>query len=254
MSPERSTSIGHERATNHALLEADLEAFVDESASVSTPRPPTTERLVALNRGPWVAARPPLAPLTTARGALVLDVRPVAAFAAGHEPGAVSVALDGGSFATRSAFVLDPAEPFVVRAGNPAEAQEARRLLEAVGLFNALGYLTVDETSETLPTLSVSELALLLDEDDPQILDVREETERTTTVPGSRAIPYRSVRGLAAGALDQDRPVYVICESGQRATLAASLLSRQGYDARAVVGGGVSDVDGLSGPTARTPL
>ena len=36
--------------------------------------------------------------------------------------------------------------------------------------------------------------------------------------------------------------MYTICESGQRATLAASLLARAGYDARAVVGGGVGDL------------
>jgi len=36
--------------------------------------------------------------------------------------------------------------------------------------------------------------------------------------------------------------VYTICASGARATLAASLLVRQGFDARAVVGGGVEDV------------
>src|SRR5581483_5034252 len=59
MSDEHSTSIGRERKTNHALR-SSLTDFVEESASLTTPKPPTTERLVALNRGPWVAARPPL--------------------------------------------------------------------------------------------------------------------------------------------------------------------------------------------------
>src|SRR5579884_185082 len=51
MSDEHSTSIGRERASNSAL-KTGQHAFVDESASISTPRPPTTERVVALNRGP----------------------------------------------------------------------------------------------------------------------------------------------------------------------------------------------------------
>ena len=55
MSSETSSTIAKERATNEALQFHDVQEFVLVSASVSTPRPPTTERVVALNRGPWVA-------------------------------------------------------------------------------------------------------------------------------------------------------------------------------------------------------
>src|SRR5213078_3273908 len=103
MSDEHSSSIGREKRTNHALR-STLSDFVEESVSLMTPKPPTTERVVALNRGPWVAARPPLEEVEP--DGLVLDARPVDVFAAGHVPGALSVALDGGSFATRAAFVL----------------------------------------------------------------------------------------------------------------------------------------------------
>ncbi len=72
---------------------------------------------------------------------MVLDVRAVQEYAAGHVPGAISVALHGGSFATRAAFVLDPDEPLVVHAGSEAEAQEAARRLWSVGLFDENGYL-----------------------------------------------------------------------------------------------------------------
>jgi len=62
MSPERSTSIGREKATNHALQVTELEAFVDESASVSTPRPPTTERLPPPHPRPRGGGRAPPPP------------------------------------------------------------------------------------------------------------------------------------------------------------------------------------------------
>ena len=62
MSDEHSTSIGREKADEPRAARATSATFVEESASLSTPRPPTTERCVALNRGPWVAARPPLEP------------------------------------------------------------------------------------------------------------------------------------------------------------------------------------------------
>ena len=55
-------------------------------------------------------------------------------------------------------------------------------------------------------------------------------------------MPYRSLRIAPPPGIDQSRPVYPICASGARATLAASLLVRQGFDARPVVGGGVEDL------------
>jgi len=241
MSDEHSSSIGRERKTNHAL-QTKLAAFVEEAASLSTPKPPTTERLVALNRGPWVGARPPLEELGSSDGALVLDARPVDVFAAGHLPGAISVALDGGSFATRAAFVLEAAEPVVLHVGSRAEADEASRLLTAVGLFEQLGFVR-GEGSERLRTVSVPELAELRKRGGVQILDVREENEREQhPLPEAVAVPYRSLRIAPPPGIDQSRPVYPICASGARATLAASLLVRQGFDARPVVGGGVEDL------------
>jgi glyoxylase-like metal-dependent hydrolase (beta-lactamase superfamily II) len=242
MSDERSTSIGREKATNRVYRE-DEDEFVDGSASISTPRPPTTERVVALNRGPWVAARPPLDQVDHGGDTTILDVRPVDVFAAGHAPGAISVALDGGSFATRSAFVLDSAEPVVLHARSAAEAQEAARHLWSVGLFETVGYVAEPAGAETVETITVPELAQLLEEEEPQLLDVRENDERKEqSVPGAIEIPYRLVRIAPPPALDPARAVYVICASGARATLVASLLAREGYDARPVVGGGVDDL------------
>jgi hydroxyacylglutathione hydrolase len=236
MSDEHSSSIGREKQTNYALTSKERE-FVEESASVATPKPPTTERLVALNRGPWVGARPPLAELDDPGDVLVLDVRPIDAFAAGHVPGAISVALDGGSFATRAAFVLDPAERIVVHAGSKGEADEAARLLTAVGLHETVGWFHGDG-EEVLQTVTLPAFSQL--ERGEQVLDVREGNES----PGSGWInvPYRLLRVAPPAELDAARPVYTICASGPRATLAASLLVREGFDARPVVGGGVADL------------
>jgi glyoxylase-like metal-dependent hydrolase (beta-lactamase superfamily II)/rhodanese-related sulfurtransferase len=240
MSDEHWTSIGREKETN-AALRSDEGSFVDASASIALPRPPTTERVVTLNRGPWVAARPALEPVQP-KGATVLDVRPVDEFAAGHAPGAISVALDGGSVATRAAFVLDPTEPFVIRAGSAAAAEDTARRLWSVGLLEAGGYTTEPAASETTAVLSVRELARLLADGDLQVLDVREDSERIEAVAGAMLVPYRLVATAPLDELDATRPVYTICASGARAMLAASLLARRGYDARPVTGGGVADL------------
>src|SRR5581483_12266893 len=135
MSSERSTTIGRERATNDALAFRDVQDFVLVSASVSTPRPPTTEQVVALNRGPWVARPAEPVEVASAGEAVVLDVRPFADWAAGHLPGSISVPVSGSSFGTKAGFVLLPGERVVLLARTRDEALAAAHGLWRVGVF-----------------------------------------------------------------------------------------------------------------------
>jgi hydroxyacylglutathione hydrolase len=242
MSCDTSSTIGRERATNDALHFRDVQEFVLVSASVSTPRPPTTDRVVALNRGPWLP-RPDAPPeLADAGDATVLDVRPFRAYSDGHVPGAISVSLDGGSFGTKAGFVLVAGERVVLHAGSAHEAEEAARRLWAVGILDIAGYVIAPHAPETLPTLNVDELRTLLESPGLQLVDVRETTERDAGyIPGSQNVPYRLLRKLGCGALDRSRPVVTVCESGPRAAIAASLLKREGFDVRAVADGGIAD-------------
>jgi rhodanese-related sulfurtransferase len=93
--------------------------------------------------------------------------------------------------------------------------------------------------------VEITALRRLLDEGDVQLVDVREPYERDVSyIPGSRNIPYRLLRRTGAEGIDADRPVVTICEGGQRAAIAASLLQSKGFDASAVVGGGIPEYDG----------
>jgi len=246
MSSERSTTVGRERETNSALAFRDVQDFVLVNASVSTPRPPTTERVVTLNRGPWVPRPDEPAELRDAGDATVLDVRPFSNYTAGHAHGAISVPLDGSAFATKAAFVLIPGERVVLHARDRDEALAAAHGLWKVGIFDVAGYVLAAPAEERLATVDVVELKRLLDgAADIQVVDVREKAERDDGyIPGSRNIPYRLLRKLGCGALDPSKPVVTVCESGPRAAIAASLLAREGFDARAVSPGGVATFDG----------
>src|SRR5204862_6034889 len=74
ISGDRTSTIGSEKLTNHALSMSDVQEFVAHSAGITAPRPPTVDRVVALNRGPFLAAQPPLELLGAVAGQL-LDVR-----------------------------------------------------------------------------------------------------------------------------------------------------------------------------------
>ncbi len=73
-----------------------------------------------------------------------------------------------------------------------------------------------------------------------QVLDVRERSEWDAGhIPGSVHIPYHDLSS-APDALDLERPIAVICGSGQRSAVGASLLQRHGAAAVLhVVDGGV---------------
>jgi glyoxylase-like metal-dependent hydrolase (beta-lactamase superfamily II)/rhodanese-related sulfurtransferase len=245
MSAARSTTIGRERETNEALGFREVQEFVLVSASVSTPRPPTTERVVALNRGPWVALPGEPQELAGAGDATVLDVRPFADYTAGHVPGAISVPVTAASFSTKAGFVLAPDERVVLHARDREEAVAAARALWKVGIFGLDGYVLAPDADETLGTIDVWQLKELVADAGVQVVDVREASERDDGyIPGSRNIPYRLLRKLGCGALERSKPVVTVCESGPRAAIAASLLARAGFDVRAVSPGGIATNDG----------
>ena len=242
MSSERSSTIARERATNDALGFRDVQEFVLVSASISTPRPPTTALVVSLNRGPWVGRPEDPPELAQPGDATVLDVRPFSDHAAGHVPGAISVPVTGSSFGTKAGFVLVADEPVVLHARSRDEALAAAWGLWAIGRLDLAGYVLSPHAPETLATVDVDELKRLLETADVQLVDVRETTERDDGyIPGSRNIPYRLIRKLGCGALERSKPVVTVCESGPRAAIAASLLQRDGFDVRAVAEGGISD-------------
>jgi hydroxyacylglutathione hydrolase len=245
MRPEHSSTIAAEKLTNAALAQGDLDAFVAISASLSTPRPPTTARVVALNRGPFVGAPATLDHLTDIQDATVLDVRAATAHAAGHVRGSINVPVDAASFATRAGFVLDPDERIVLHASSGDEATHAARGLRSVGFLELAGYVTEVHETERTEAIDLTELERLVEGESITLLDVREKDERDTGyIPGSVHMPYRLLRACGASCVDGEKPVVTICESGARAAIAASVLVAAGVDARPVLGGGIPDWEG----------
>ncbi|MBD0337923.1 MAG: MBL fold metallo-hydrolase [Thermoleophilia bacterium] len=242
MSSKASTTVGFERRFNPMLGLAGVEDFVAAStAATSTPRPPNMERIVALNRGPFVGTPPPLTPVDAPEGLVVLDVRDADAFASGHVPGAVSVPLSSSGFGTKAAFVLDPADRVAIHAASPEEADRAAARLHSVGLFELAGRLDDPATPERVEPVELEELERLVEEDAVVLVDVREKDERDDGyIAGSVNVPYRLLRELGSD-LAKGKTVVTICSSGTRAGIAASVLAAQGVGARPVLHGSVRE-------------
>jgi hydroxyacylglutathione hydrolase len=153
--------------------------------------------------------------------------------------------VSGSSFATRAGFVLDPEERIVIHATEEREAEHAAAGLRAVGFLDLAGYVTAQSATERLDPIELDEVKRLLGEGAVQVIDVREKSERDEGyIPGSLHIPFRLLRQFGPDGVDTGRPVVTICESGMRASIAASVLTAAGVEARPVLHGGVNDWPG----------
>jgi hydroxyacylglutathione hydrolase len=243
MSSKASSTIGFERRFNHSLRAVDEDEFVSEAIRTGV-RPANMDRIVEINRGPFVGSPAPLEALNGGGAGAMLDVRSAEEFAAGHATGALNVPVDGGSFPTKAAFVLPPDERVVIHAASAEQAQRAARGLRAVAIFDLAGYLVGPPSEERLPPVGLDELERLVEAGEVEVLDVREPHERDEGyIPGSRNIPYRLVREWVDD-LQGGKPVVTICSSGPRAAVAASVLAASGIDARPVLNAGVPDWKG----------
>jgi hydroxyacylglutathione hydrolase len=247
-----SSTIGFERRHNDVLSIDNEGAFIDEVTSALPPQPPNFQRVVALNRGPLVTTGPqlfPLAPLQVERardaGALLVDVRTQYQFDDAHIPGAACIPIVEAGFGTKLAWVADHDQEIILIGRDDDDAEHAARLATAIGLRKIGGYLhggmtswrVEDKEVESIERIDVDGLHTRRDE--VQILDVREQSEwDEVRIPGSLHVPYHDIQEVPA-ALD-GRPVAVICASGRRSVVAASLLQRLGRkDVIHVVEGGV---------------
>ena len=83
---------------------------------------------------------------------------------------------------------------------------------------------------------TVEQLAAAL-EQGAAVVDVREPAEfRQGHVPRARNIPMGQLTARL-GEIDRDRPVHLVCASGNRSSAMADVLTASGYDAINVAGG-----------------
>ncbi|MEB8342390.1 MBL fold metallo-hydrolase [Streptomyces endophyticus] len=253
LSTALSCTLGTQRRTNYALADMSEDAFVEVVTSGQSAAPAYFSFTSARNRearpvldedSPVPTLTPDAALQAVADGATVLDTRAPGPFAAGHLPGSVDVPL-GGRFAELCGEVL-PAGTDLVLCGDPASAREARNRLARIGYDRVLGALPADtlraEHMTSTPRVEATALAArLADSTRPfTLLDVRApgEIHDTGTLPGARTIPLPElVARISELTPHQHQPVIVVCASGNRSSVAASVLRAHGFDADDLRGG-----------------
>ncbi len=248
----RQSTIGNERAFNAALQPRDVDAFVHWLLD-DMPEPPRhyarikmlNARAAPLCRG--VPLPHPLGPEAfrkAATDAQVVDLRSILAFAGGHVRGAVNVALRD-EFANWAGRMLDAGRPVLLVAENASDAYEATRHLHRIGIDDVAGFLRNGMTDwqnaalpfESIEAWTVHELDRRRHEPDTLVLDVRSDGEVAKgRVPGARHVFVAHLEEQL-GSLPRDRTIATYCGTGYRASIAASLLRRHGFERVANVPG-----------------
>jgi hydroxyacylglutathione hydrolase len=250
------STIGYERAHQPLLRIDDEDEFVERATADLPPQPPNFGAIVDTNRGPLVRGGAHADPLTPRQveqhqreGALVVDVRTEMQFDEAHTPDAVCITALRAGFGSKLAWLADHDQPVVIVGRDDEEARRAIGLAASVGVTNVAGYLAGGMTSwredqrpvQRTPRMTVAELHERWEGSDrPRVLDVRERDEWLRGhIPGAVHRPYHDIDAVPSG-IDPEEPVAVICASGQRAAVAASLMRRHGArDVIHVVEGGV---------------
>lgn len=244
---ERTTTIGRERAANPLLAAPDEDTFVALLLAGYGSYPPYFQRLRERNRqGPDVLGSPfPPLPAIPApdvrsqveRGAVLIDARPVQAWAAGHVPGVIAIPLRP-QFGSWLGWLVPDDRPliFLLEAGQ--DATDLVRQARTIGYDLLAGTVAGGFEGWRSAGFPVTSTELLEAAGvDRTVLDVRQDNEHAAGhLPGALHLELGDVANHVSDLPPGD--LAVMCGHGERAATAASVLERAGRLNVAVVVGG----------------
>jgi len=260
------TTIGYEKNNNPTLQIGDEDAFIKAVRESLSPAPAYYQRVKRINtEGPKVYGNLPSIPplmaqefltLSEAPGTLIIDAREITAYGGGHIKNAIHIGLRS-SFPIWAGEILD--ETFPVWAGSMVDPEmniglvlpednrvdEAQLYLFRIGYENISGYLRGGFRSwfeagypfVRTEQMSVHELNQnVADRIGLQVLDVRTQTEwEKGHIPGAKQIYLPDLRDRV-DELDPALPVITYCGTGYRASIASSVLEKEGFSVHNIPG------------------
>jgi hydroxyacylglutathione hydrolase len=240
-----SSTIGAETRSNPALV-LDLGPYITTLLAGLDAYPAYYAHM-----GPANAAGPKAAPLAPpacvtapeigqrlAAGEWVVDLRERHAFAAGHLSGSYGFELSD-SFATYLGWLIPWGAPLTLLADSQDMIAKALRQLSRIGIDQVQAAAgTPEQWADGLPLASypVSDFAGLAGVWPAKpltVLDVRRRSEWAAGhISGAVHVPLHELPDRADGL--PDAPIWVHCQAGYRASIAASILHAAGREVTAI--------------------
>lgn len=250
-----STTTGYEMIRNWAFRFREDEQGFMQFLLEDQPEPPRyfamMKKLNKINR-PLLTEVPLLKELSSdelkaalQKGYKLIDTRHKDIFADGFIPGSINI-QNNKSFNTWAGWFLNFDTPFILLA-SPDQLNELTRKLMRIGLDNILGYIpstnTWEATGGTLEKanlVSFEEFKILHEQNDIQVVDLRGETEY-------KAGHIRGADHVFVGSLPENlhrisrnKKVVIHCKSGDRTTIAYSILAGNGFNNILNFSGGIN--------------
>jgi hydroxyacylglutathione hydrolase len=237
-----SSTIGTERRSNPVLTLEEAE-YVETLLAGLDAYPAYYAHMSAANSAGPLA--PDLSPPRQAEraelrrridaGEWVVDLRSRVAFAAGHLRGSLHFEL-GDSLATYLGWLIPWGTPLTLIGQTPQDVTAAQRELTRIGIDKLAAAATgsprrwaAGERLEVLPITDFAGLQAARQQQPVVLLDVRRLPEwRASHVGGALHIPLHELAGRIGEIPDGE--IWVHCQAGYRASVAASLLDAAGRD------------------------
>ena len=238
------STIGYERKFNPYLQFTDFEKFREHALGSAPPVPKYYPLMKKVNaKGPEILGNLPHVPglppgrfqeALEKKDAVLVDTRMMLAFGGGHIAGALNI---GGTpmLSIWAGWLLDPEQPSLLVLDSDERIEDIVTLFLRTGYTKFAGYLVGGMTAwdnagfplETIGQMTVHEInecATPL-----QIVDVRAPGEwKQGHIPGATHLFLPDLREKSA-LLDKRLPIAVYCDSGYRASIAASILKQEGF-------------------------
>ena len=266
MSKETWDTIGHQKATNYALLAGSKAAFIAAVTDGLAAPPPYFPLNVMMNKKGYTSidtvlnqGTRALSPLAfeleaEANDALVLDVRSDADFAQGFIPNSINIGL-GGQFAPWVGELITDINQPILLVVPEGKAEEAVTRLSRVGYDNTIGYLeggieawkaagkevdTVNRITATAFEAAWNPEAL--------VLDIRRDGEYAAEhLEEAYSRPLSNINDWITD-IDKNTHFFMHCAGGYRSMIAASILKARGYENFTEVAGGFGAISKTSLP------
>ncbi|MBL7920694.1 MAG: MBL fold metallo-hydrolase [Bacteroidia bacterium] len=240
-----STTVGYEKARNWAFQYNDNENGFVKYLLADQPEPPKYfAKMKSLNKidRPLLTSVPKLKQLTASelkdsvtKGIKIIDARSKNEFASGYIPGSINIE-GNNSFATWAGWFLNYDEKFILLV-DETQLDDLTRKLMRVGLDNIYGYIPSTKpwiemggSLDKSTIINLDEFKNLLADKDLEIIDVRNATEfKAGHIVGAKHVFVGTILNNL-DKINKDKKVVIHCQSGARAAIAYSLLTKSGYN------------------------
>jgi hydroxyacylglutathione hydrolase len=239
-----ASTIGDERVSNQALTITDEDDFVRELLAGLDAYPAYYAHMAPANRrGPDPVDLTPPVPVDTTEllrrihaGEWVVDLRNRLAFASDHVRGTINIELDDQA-STYLGWLIPWGTPVTLVGDTADEVATMQRQLVRIGVDRPAGQslggaaVHADAPHGSYEVTDFAGLRKAIDAgEEPWVLDARRHLEwEAGHLPGAHELPLHELL-RRIDEVPSDRPVWIHCAGGYRASIGASLLARSGRD------------------------